>query len=618
MLLMYLALLSPLFSGNVDSILEEYNHKNVLSQKTIDANKGHLILFTREELEKMHAKTLKDVFKTTPMIYYHENRYALPDPLMSGSFEPYRSNFIRLYIDGVEITQGWAGSGLLLYGDVNIDFVDHIEFYYMTPSFESSVEPAFLTIFLYSKDPKRDSGGKINLIGGSRGYNMETFSYGEEKEDLSYMINISRTDAKREKVNNGTAQPLSRDFERLQLFSYIKSEDQIFHLQIMKKDMNSFAGASWDATPLVSKLDFLNLHVDYGIDITENWHALVSYDWLKSDMQEEDDLPLIWAFPTSNRLYACTENTTMTAELTYKKKIGKHHINAGIKGRNKKLSQLELDGQKVSLPSFDSEKVGSVFFQDQYALTQEQLLSVGVSYNYISRNGDVLDDSLLQFRLGYIYTNEHWSYKAYLYRTQMALEPLMRYVYPQAAQNIGAQTTLGVTQEVAYTNANQRIRLILHMMRDENSLLQNTFGNTEDTKYFTTILNYDYDFDRDNKVNFQLYYARYEDIFNLDELDDISGYFSFFNSYGDFDFYNGVVWHRNSLDWKNYVDWTSSVTWNISEVLTVTLKGDNLLDKAKETSLYRLDVTTAPPAVMPPLSISPIDKRITIELEYLF
>ncbi len=615
--LIFLCLLSfnMLYAQNVDSMLQEYNKKNALSQKTIDENKGHLILFTREKLEKMHAKTLKDVFKTTPLIYYHENRYALPDPMTSGSIEPYRSNYIRLYVDGVEITQGWAGSGVMLYGDVNIDFVDHIEFYYMIPSFESSVEPAFLTIFLYSKDPKRDSGGKLDLVQGSRGYNSQSISYGEQREDFSYMVNLSHTDAKREKIDNGTPLPLSRDFERLQLFSYIKSEDQIFHLQVMKKNTDSLAGASWDATPLVSEIDFLNLHMDYGIDFTENWHAMLSYDWAKINIKEEDELPLI-GFTRSNRLYARTENSTFTGELTYKKTFGKHHINAGIKGRDKQLDSVKLDGRKVPSPSFDSEKIASVFFQDQYALTEQQLLSLGVSYNYINRNGGIENDSLLQLRLGYIYTSETWSYKTYLYRTQVAIEPLMRYFYPQNTERIEAQTTLGITQEVAYTNEKQQVRLILQLMRDEDSLLQNTYGNQSDTKYFTSVLNYSYDFNKDNQVNIQLYYAHYEDIFNLDHLDDISGYFSFFNTYGDFDFYNGVVWHRNSVDWENYFDWTSSITWNVSEELTVTLKGDNLLNKAKETSLYRLDLTTQQPIT--PLSISPIDQRITIELEYMF
>jgi iron complex outermembrane receptor protein len=598
-------------------MLQEYNKKNALSQKTIDENKGHLILFTREKLEKMHAKNLKDVFKTTPIIYYHENRYALPDPLTSGSIEPYRSNYIRLYVDGVEITQGWAGSGVMLYGDMNIDFVDHIEFYYMIPSFESSVEPAFLTIFLYSKDPKRDSGGKIDLIGGSRGYNEQTFSYGEQREDFSYMVNLSHTNAKRETIDNGTSTPLSRDFERLQLFSYIKSEDQIFHLQVMKKNTDSLAGASWDATPLVSEIDFLNLHMDYGIDFTENWHALLSYDWLKVDTKAEDELPLI-GFPNTNRLYVRTKNSTLTGELTYKKIIGKHHINAGIKGRDKRLDSLELEGRKVASPAFNSEKIASIFFQDQYALTAQQLLSLGVSYNYVNRNGGIENDSLLQLRLGYIYTSEAWSYKTYLYRTQVAIEPLMRYFYPQNTEHIKAQTTLGLTQEIAYKKENQGVRLILQLMQDEDSLLQNTYGNPSDTKYFTSVLNYNYDFDKDNQVNLQLYYAHYEDIFNLDTLDDISGYFSFFNTYGDFDFYNGLVWHRNSLDWENYFDWTSSITWNISEELTVTLKGDNILNKAKETGIYRMNMDNGIPTVMSPLSVSPIDQRITIELEYMF
>ena len=131
LLLLCLLFSSVVYAEDIDSMLQEYNQKNALSQKTIDENKGHLVLFTREKLERMHAKTLKDVFKTTPIMYYNENRYALPDPFTSGAFDTYKSNYIRLYVDGVEITQGWMGSGLMLYGDINIDFVDHIEFYYI-------------------------------------------------------------------------------------------------------------------------------------------------------------------------------------------------------------------------------------------------------------------------------------------------------------------------------------------------------------------------------------------------------------------------------------------------------------------------------------------------------
>ena len=608
-----------LHAGSVDSILAEYDKKNALSQKTIDANKGHLVLYTREKLERMHAKTLKDIFKTTPVIYYHENRYGLPDPLTSGSFEPYRSNYIRLYVDGVEITQGWAGSGLVLYGDVNIDFVDHIEFYYMTPSFETSVEPAYLTIFLYSKDPKRDSGGKANLIQGSRGYNMQTLSYGGVTKNVSYMFNLSHTDAVREKVDNGTSIPLNRDFERTQLFGYLKTDEQIFHMQILKKDAHALAGPTWDATPLSAENDFLNLHMDYGVDLSDVIHAQVAYDWLQTDMRYVDDLPLAWyAVNGHNRFFGQTENSTYTAEVTYNNTIEKHHVTAGMKGRYKSFDRLEVSGKEASLPVFSEEKIASVFVQDQYALEEDSLLSLGISYNHIGRNGGEKSDDLLQLRFGYIFSGESWGYKAYLYRAQVALEPLMRYFYPKQQHEVKAQTTLGITQEISYHHKKQAARLILHTMKDENGLLQNGTPDGGKTRYYTATVNYNYDFSRDNKFDLQLYYARYEDIFDVDKLQDISGYISFFNTYSSFDFYNGIVWHRNSLDWENYFDWTSTITWNLAENLTVTLKGDNILNQAKATNMYRLDITTTPFTPLTPLSVNPIDRRFTIELEYLF
>ncbi len=608
---------SMVYAEDVSSILQEYNEKNDLSQKTIDENKGHLVLFTREKLERMHAKTLKDVFKTTPIIYYNESRTALPDPATSGLFDTYRSNFIRLYIDGVEITQGWFGSGVMLYGDMNIDFVDHIEFYYAIPSFETSTEPAYMTVFLYSKDPKQDSGGKLDLIGGSRGYNSQSVSYGQQTEDLSYMINFSHTDAKRETIDNGTATPLSRDFERTQLFSYVKTEDQIFHLQVMKKNTDSLAGMSWDATPLVSEANYLNVHMDYGIDLNEYWHTQFAYEWLKRDVRQEDESPLILSGSYyGNTLNAISKNSTYTAELTYKETIGNNRITAGIKGRYKNFDSCKVDGQNTFVSPFTNEKIASIFFQDQYALSDQELLTLGISYNYISRNGEVEDDSLLHFRFGYIYSGDDWSYKTYLYRTQFALDPLTRYLDPIYYQGVALQTTVGLTQELTYNNKGHDLSLKLSLFQDEDGFLVNSPSATEDTKYFTTVFKYDYNYDLNNKLYLQLYYAHYRDIYGLDKLEDISGYFSFANSYENFDFYNGVIWHKNSLDWQNYFDLTSSVSWNIDEDLTLTLKGDNLLNKAKKSNLFRLDPTTG--SMLEPLKVSPIDQRITLELEYIF
>ncbi|MBD3790195.1 MAG: hypothetical protein IE885_07515 [Campylobacterales bacterium] len=603
---------------SIESMMEEYNQKNALSQKTVDENKGHLVLYSREKLENMHARTLKDVFLTTPVVYYHENRFALPDPLTSGAFEPYRSNFIRLYIDGVEITQGWLGSGLVLYGDMDIDFVDHIEFYYMIPSFETSVEPAYLTIFLYSKDPKRDSGGKFGLRGGSRGYNDQRFSCAQQVNDLSYMVNFSHTKDKREKIANGTSHPLSRDFERTQLFSSIKTEKQSFHLQVMKKNTDALAGYSVDATPEESRVDYLNIHMDYGIDLDEHWHAQFAYDWLKSSIYMLDDHQLAYLAlfsPYTTQLDGKITNSTYTGELTYNQTIGKHRISTGIKGRVKQLDRVKQNGFGDIPLDFDQEAIASLFFQDQYALGEGELLTFGVEGMHFARNGGVEDDDLVQIRLGYIWNNDQWTYKTYLYRLMFALDPYNRYIGGPLTRSVEPQKTIGITQELAYSTDQQRIRLMLLFMKDEEGLVQNVL-DSGNTQYFFTVLNFEYDFSIDSKLTTQVYYADYRHIFSLDELEDFSGYFSLFNRCGKFDVYNGLVWHINSLDWKNYWDLTSSVSWNMDEDMTVTLKGENILDRAKETSLFRIDPSTT--NMMQPLSISPVDRRIMIEWEYTF
>ncbi len=604
----------------MDTLLKEYKDKNDLSQRTIDENKGHLILFTRDRLERMHAKTLKDVLKMTPFIYYHENRYGLPDPLTSSLFEPYRSNFIRLFIDGVEITQGWLGSGVVLYGDMDINFADHIEFYYMTPSLETSVEPAYMTIFIYSKEPEQDSGTSLDVLAGSRGYNVQDVNYGGKENGVSYMLNVSRTQEKRERIDNGTEHPLKRDFERLQLMGYAKTDTQTFHIQLMQKNTDALAGLSMDATPEVSEIDYQNVHLDYRYKFASYWQLQFAYDMLNTDIRMSDDNPLLYSGALlGNDFYGKSKNSTYSGELTYTRQWGNHRIATGIKGRIKKLDYFK-EKRVGNVPLiFDREDIWSVFFQDQYHISKNKLLNVGVEYSRICRNSPrANDDDLLQIRLGYIYSGEKWRYKAYLYRSMFALDPfsttLNLSTFNLHKDPHTLQKTWGVTQELGFDGEHYSANVMLFLLQDKDGLLQN--GGDGNTRYLTTVFQYNYRFDLENRMDLQLYYANYKDIFTLDRLEDYSGYLTFSNTYGQFDFYNGVVWHQNSIDDKNYFDWTSSVSWNIHENLTLTLKGENLLDKAKKTDLYRIDPATG--TLMPPLKISPIDRRVSIELEYLF
>jgi len=622
-LVLLICTLSSLFSkSDIDGILSQYNKENALSQQTIDENKGHLVLFTRDDLEKMRANSLKDVFKSTPFVYYHEDRYAMPDPFTSGGLEPYRSSFIRVYIDGVEVTQGWIGSGLVLYGNINIDFADHIEFYYMTPSFESSTEPAYITIFIYSKDASRDDGATINLSQGSRGTNRQTFTYGDKTDEFSYMLSFAHTDATRAKIDNGTSKSLSRDYEDTQLFAYIKDDTQTFHLQLLKKNSDSLAGASWDATPTRAGLDFLNVHLDYSKEFGDFWKLVLSYDWLRTDFDLEDDKPLMYTMANnSSSLIGNTITYNTTAELTYTRVFDKHHFVSGVKARYKKMSKFDITAQDIDMPSFNSESVLSIFAQEQYLLTNKQILSASLSYNHINRNGGVAGDDLWQYRIGYSYNDTTYGYKAYIYRNQFVYEPMTRLnILKTGRYDIKPQTTYGVTQEFDYTEDNYKSRFILMYLVDKDSCFRDDLSSNsdKDTRYFISYFDYEYEFDYDNKFMFEIYYTNYQNMYNYERLEDISGYFKFFNRYDKINFYNEFVWHTDSSSWEKFIDWTAVISWDITPSLSISLKGENILNRAKELSIKTFDITTTPIEPLGDIKVPSIDRVFSINVEYMF
>ena len=597
-----------LMGENIEQLLDAYKRNNDLSQQTIDQNRGHLVLYTREQLERMHAKTLRDIFRIAPVVYYQENRYGLPEPMGDGTLQSYRGNLIRLYIDGVEVTQGWLGSGLLLYGDINIDFADHIEIYYGMPSYATSAEPAYLTIFLYSKDTGRDGGGKVDIVQGSRGYSSQTLSYGDRAKGLSYMVNFSHVNEKREKVQNGTNRPLSRDFKRTQLFSYLKSDTQFAHLQLIEKRSDAFAGVSFDATPLVSKADYHNLHFDYGIHLSENWKAQLSYELLKTDIRQQDDSPLAIAVnPPVTKMYSTIKNSTYNGELTYKKAYGKHHIVTGVKGRLKSLDSYRIEGMGDITPRFDRESIVSLFAQDEYVLDEAKLLSFGMNYSKIFRNGQADNDYHSEVRLGYIFHRNNWSCKSYLYQTMNALTP---YASIDRPSPIPMQVTQGTSHETIYTTDHSRTSLSMLFLKNRKN------NAAEDEKHFMGIFTYRHNFTPSSVLDMHFYYAHHWGVPVFNTIKEYGSYLGLSSTYEDWDLYNSMVWHHNSIDNNEYFDLNSALSWDVTESLVVTLKGENILNKSMKFNLLRVDPVTK--SMLAPISVTPFDRRVTFELEYLF
>ena len=99
-------------------------------------------------------------------------------------------------------------------------------------------------------------------------------------------------------------------------------------------------------------------------------------------------------------------------------------------------------------------------------------------------------------------------------------------------------------------------------------------------------------------------------------MEGYGGYLSFINSYESLDFYNNIVWQKYSIDNVNSFEWTSSISWEATQNLTLTLKGENLLNKAEKSDIIRINPLLG--TLSSPLSYQLTDRRILLELEYTF
>jgi len=262
--------------NNLDYLLGEYTQKSDLSKKTKLVNAGHSIIFTRDDIERMQARNLKDIVKTLPFFTYQEGRYGIPNLYNMGDFVPFSSSSVRIYIDDHEMMSGSYGSSFALLGNVELEFVDHIEVYYNTPSFEYSVESTYLLIKLHSKIPERDKGGKVLLSSGSYGTNQQTTFYTDKINNISYFAYLSNDNDKKDTfyIND---EIVERDNQRKHFLGTIFNDNNHFLIDAQNTDIMPLSNMSLDGSSSGSDVEYNNLQMSYLNTSFDNIKLKTSY-----------------------------------------------------------------------------------------------------------------------------------------------------------------------------------------------------------------------------------------------------------------------------------------------------------------------------------------------------
>jgi len=616
---------------NIDTMLVNIEKKTDLSAKTKLENGGVSYIYTREDIQRMQAHKLRDILKSTYPFGYNENKFAIADPFAVQTAVPFMSSKIKLYIDNQEVTTGLYGSGLVVYGNMDIDFVDHIEVYAGNPTLELSSEPAFAIIKLYSKIAQKDDGSKISIAGGSYG-SKEIMGYTTSTLDngWSYFAYASAIDDKRKKYSSYNS-TLSRDNQNVHAFGTFSKDKHHFIVDAIYSDKDSFISSSIFATPENSTIKNAYLHVGYDTKI-DDFSILLTFD--KSDAKNSFDdvnvqqIEFINNMTNQNIPYAIDANSrseVYTGGLNYDIKTLSNKLVVGAKYRFKhfKYTKIDLNGEEMQRSGHSQQTTATLFVENQYSVANNQILTTGVSYSFVRNNHSIQDDDLLGYRLGYTYTSKNLISKTIVSHIESSIDPyLVNSIYlNDNSRKVAIEKQDIYMQNFKYKQDLNKYEIVASYIVVKNKLLPDI--NTgrldsydKDLKILGGILRYTREYREYDKLEVTVGLNHIDQLPITDELLQYSATIRNFNTFGKFDIFNEVLGYRDDVANKNYYDYSAGIIYNHTDDLSFSLKGTNIFDTARKTTYTRINPSTMQAGK--PLEISPIDRKIMFRIGYTF
>lgn len=617
--IVFIMIFVKLGAEDLDSLLSSYESEATLSSKTKKQSAGILSVYTRADLEKMQIKSLSELLKNLVYYRYNEDKNGYAD-LDYISFQPSKSNNIRVYMNDNEIVSPLYGTGLKIYGLLDFALIDHVEIYRGIPSFEFGIEPASYVIKMYIKDPKKDEGGRFNTSIADDGTNLHNLYYAQNFEDFSYLGYISRGDRNRKKVENKGI-GLSRDFEVSSAYLSLNNENSKIELQFLDGTSDNFMGQDYDATP-ASVEGKAKYYILSGYTMLMDKTLKLSISHQNMDIEYED----IDANPPSGPDYIYSLKQNVNEKMTsLQLKKDMHYkdndIIVGLQFRDKSFNfeELVINGLSVNVPSgYDNEKIYSAYIEDKYLLRDNQILVASLKYDAVRPNAFVKDQNSWLGRLGYIYTQDAITFKTFYSHMEFKAEPIL-YFIAGTNYDLDPEKKDTLSAEITYTQPNYTAKFSSYISKATDNIYYNSVSFIYDN--YTNKLqeqgvnvDYTYLFDSNNKI-ITGYFVKdgevVEDGKSIAQDVIYGGYIRFLNSYQKFNFYNELIYRGGYNGLDDGYDYNFAVTYNHTKDFSVSLKGENIFDTALKTNYILEDGNVLD-------DVSVVEQRFWVTMEYLF
>ena len=615
---------------SVDSLLVDLGQKADLSEKTKQESVGHVSVYTRQDIDRMQIRSLKELLDFLPFMRYNEDNNGVVSPFFSN-YQPNRSSFLRLFIDDREVASAYYGSGIQLFGQVNMSYIDHIEVYAGVPSYRFGIEGAVMVIRMYTKNPERESTNLIGVLGGTYG-TTELYGYSAQAfDDLSYLLHVNRRDLHRESLrHNGSS--LDRDMTNTGIYAKFDVGNHHFDMQGIKGKKDNFMGNSAEITPSNSNVAYDYLYGGWYYTSDEQLNLSTNVTQTGTKVHDKTtgvtdilginffEAPtIIPGFPPTiipqffKEQRFETEEVLSDIHLSKTWEIGEHSFLAGLRGRYKsfKIKDFTLDGTTYDFGgAYDRDFITSMYAEGTYVVNEKNLLVASLKIDDYARNGGIRDERLWGGRIGYIYNDKNFTAKVFAFGGEFAPEPYL------IAANIAASNSplinplplkkekaTSVSTEFTYRHGKHTTSLALGRSLYEDSVVYDlaslSYKNMNgDLRFDTFEVKNSYQIDVLNRLDTQIWLNNARTTIDGNSRYDLymGGYVSLLNTVGKWDFANSLIFY--GLDYSDGVDddpgynYNVAVTYRHDRQLSFFIKGNNLLGEALKSDYYRINPMT--------------------------
>jgi len=601
---------------NLDDLLSQYREASELSHETKQEKSGHVTIFSRSDLDKMQAYTLNDIIKTIKMFTLKNSAFG-PTAIVKSPYSEQSMSSVKIYINSYEVTSITAGTGIAQFGQMGLNHIDHIEIYQASNAIAFHGESGNMVIKLYTKDPARENAtvlqGSVDSTGGGRGQVIDAQNFG----DYSYLANVDVSGNRFDKERGRNNKEFSRDSNRGQLYvNFAKKDDYVIEGGASKEKSDIFSGfgqsvEGGDITSTYSYLHFTKyLPSQTELRISGTYEII---DVLNSDSSGVR----LFDSSLSNNLDVTSGSYTYDILLQKRYSYNDHNFLFGTEAKFKTffLDNLQSNGMEKSYPAGPKElDIYMLFGEDSYDINEEHQITLGAKANYYDNHETKANTEYL-LRLAYLAKlSKEFSLKSFIQKG---------HVYP-----IFAQTTFSpiiIPNPDLRVSKNRVIKAELEYKKEKltltlgggaskskdgivfNHSLQQYVNNSGSSDFSQFSLNLEYRFDAENKVIAE-YFRTYKDNYSFSS--DTGALLQLYSTFGKFDFYNELIYRSSyigvdgvSMD-AGY-DYTAGAIYHYNKNLNIKLKGENIFDKAIETSIKG--------AMVPAL-----ERRGILTLEYIF